>query len=70
MIYSTPRKIKVSKKFIDRCIEEFDKTGQTGLHSPHGVILHHILNHCIEKGISFELTYAAGIGYSARRIEL
>lgn len=70
MIYlplqSRPR---VTAKAAREAIEAFDKKGRSGLHSQTGALLHHILNHCVQKGISFELSYRAGGGYFVKRVK-
>ena len=70
MKYSTLMKKKIRSKIIEASIKGFDDTGETALHSPYGAILCHILNHCVEDGISFQLTYLAHGGYSAKRLDL
>jgi hypothetical protein len=56
-------------KAVKEAVEAFDKKGRSGMHSQIGALLHHVLNHCVQKGISFELTYKAGAGYFVKRVK-
>lgn len=39
-----------------RAIREFLKNGGE-THSSKGLLLHHVLNHCVEHGVAFRLTF-------------
>lgn len=67
MIYSSPTTIKADNKWVKTCIKNFEETGQSGAHSPAGGILCHILNHCIENEIGFQLSYMPNGGYSLEK---
>lgn len=69
MIYDSPMKVDEKNPYVEECIKNFMEKGETGAHSPMGGILCHILNHCVREGISFELTYLAGGGYSLKKME-
>lgn len=70
MRYSSLLDKKIRPKIIKDAIKLFDDTGETALHSPYGAILCHILNHCVKSHTSFQLSYLAGGGYSAKRLDL
>ena len=64
MIFSSVMdQVKPEDRSVRLAIEHFEETGESGPHSPYGAILCHVLNHCIEKSIDFELKYMAGFGY-------
>lgn len=48
---------RLSASQINAGIARFDANGKSGPHSPDGLLLHHILNHCIMHKIPFLLLY-------------
>lgn len=54
---------------VSRCIKQFEETGQSGMHSPHGHLLSHLLNHCRVKRIGFTLTSSRTGFYFMERLE-
>lgn len=67
MKYSSPLDVNPTKKAVRDCIARFDETGRSGPHSPMGGILCHIMNHCIQDHIPFQLRYLPGGGYDLER---
>lgn len=55
-----------NKSQVHRAIAGFMKDGKSGLHSERGVLLSHILNHCVQNGIPFVLRFQPG-GYYLER---
>lgn len=56
-----PRKLHSSK--IRDAVARFEETGCSGVHSTHGHLLSHILNHCVRNNIAFRLAYEPNGGY-------
>lgn len=53
---------------VRRAVASFLKSGDRGeTHSHRGLLLHHILNHCVENRIGFVLEFDPARGYLVRR---
>lgn len=50
-----------------RAIREFLKSSRPERHSHRGLLLHHILNHCITNKVGFVLEFEPTGGYVIRR---
>jgi hypothetical protein len=53
---------------VREAVESFEKKGRSGRHEQASALLHHILNHCINRGIGFELTFKPGAGYFVKKV--
>ena len=54
---------------VERAIRDFAKLGEgQDVHSAKGLLLHHVLNHCVEQAIAFHLQFdPVGRRYVLRR---
>lgn len=50
-----------------RAIREFLMSHRPEMHSHRGLLLHHILNHCVQNKVGFVLEFDPVGGYSVRR---
>jgi hypothetical protein len=52
-----------------RALADFARSGERGeVHSHRGLLLHHILNHCVAEGIGFTIDFSpATQSYTVRR---
>jgi hypothetical protein len=55
---------------IQRAVRSFLKSAERGeTHSVRGLVLHHVLNHCVEHGIGFVLTFDPCLGYRVKLLK-